>query len=128
MPRQPQPPKFPSSRQLDSKIISIDMAIGTIDDGEPEQSVFSPDFTPPSMLGWIAGFHVDREECEFIFKLAWPMAASAMLDQVARQVTSMLVGHIGPLFLGAATIGLMFVNVTGFSLCFGGMSSMDTLC
>ena len=127
MPRQPQPPKFPSSRQLDSKIISIDMAIGTIDDGETEQSDFSG-FTPPSLLGWIAGFHVDREECEFIFKLAWPMAASAMLDQVARQVTSMLVGHIGPLFLGAATIGLMFVNVTGFSLCFGGMSSMDTLC
>ena len=29
---------------------------------------------------------------------------------------------------GAATIGLMFVNVTGISLCFGGMSSLDTLC
>ena len=39
MPRQPQPPKFPSSRQLDSKIISIDMAIGTIDEGETEQLV-----------------------------------------------------------------------------------------
>eukprot|EP01043_Picozoa_sp_COSAG02_P003761 COSAG02_NODE_94_length_37427_cov_79.161728_16_plen_203_part_00 len=56
------------------------------------------------------------------------MALSALTEQVSRQATSMLVGHLSPLFLGAATMGMMFVNVTGFSLCFGGMSSMDTLC
>ena len=74
------------------------------------------------------GFQPSKAECLFILNIAWPMALSALTEQVSRQATSMLVGHLSPLFLGAATMGMMFVNVTGFSLCFGGMSSMDTLC
>ena len=59
--------------------------------------------------------------------LAYPMAISSFLDGLTRQITVMMVGHLGPTQLGAATLGAMTCNVTGFSLCFGGMSSLDTL-
>ena len=35
--------------------------------------------------------------------------------------------HAGATYHGAATLGTMTVNVTGYSLCFGGMSALDTL-
>ena len=73
-------------------------------------------------------FDPSREECLFIFKLAYPMVLASMAEQLSKQTTSMLVGHLSPVYLGAATMGLMFVNVTGISLCYGGMSSLDTLC
>ena len=60
--------------------------------------------------------------------LAYPIVVANLADQLSKQVTSMLVGHLSPVFLGASTMGMMFVNVTGISLCFGGMSSLDTLC
>jgi MATE family multidrug resistance protein len=62
-----------------------------------------------------------------IYKLAYPMTISSVLDNVTRQITVMMVGHLGPTYLGAATLGTMTCNVTGYSLCFGGMSALDTL-
>jgi MATE family multidrug resistance protein len=62
-----------------------------------------------------------------LIRLAYPMAASSFLDGLTRQLTIMMVGHIGSTELGAATLGTMTCNVTGFSLCFGGMSALDTL-
>ena len=94
-----------------------------------------------------------------IFGMAYPIAASSLLDRVGEQISTMLVGQLGPAQLGAVstwlhqslaqafahqmtglydahpvhtfvrqvTLGRMWVNVTGFSLCFGGMSALDTL-
>ena len=37
------------------------------------------------------------------------------------------VGHLGPRELGAATLGIMLTNITGFSIVWGGMTALDTL-
>lgn len=105
------------------------------DDGEDGEvaSLFSPDggqedsgeaarlarnaMPPPSLCASVGS----------LLKLAGPMAISSFLDGLTRQVTIMMVGHLGSTQLGAATLGTMTCNVTGFSLCFGGMSALDTL-
>ena len=62
-----------------------------------------------------------------LFGIMWPTSASFMLQQATQQATIMFVGHIGPLELGAAAMGTMWINITGMSFVFGGLTAFDTL-
>ncbi len=63
-----------------------------------------------------------------IWDLAWPNALSNLVG-FSIQVGSMLfVGHLGSMFLDAIALGNMFANFTGYSIGFGMLSALDTLC
>merc|ERR1712023_439765 len=62
-----------------------------------------------------------------IFKLAWPQSLSFMLSMVSQQINTIFVGRLGARQLGASTLALMFCNVSGFSIVYGGLTGLDTL-
>ena len=62
-----------------------------------------------------------------IFRLAWPVAATFVLQSSTQQMTIIFVGQLGALQLGAASMANMWINITGMSIIYGGMSAYDTL-
>ena len=70
-----------------------------------------------------------RTELGFLWRVAWPTAVATLLRAGTQQVTVMFVGHlVGAQALGAVALGTMWVNISGLSIVFGGMSALDTLC
>eukprot|EP01051_Picozoa_sp_SAG22_P011755 SAG22_NODE_1160_length_5317_cov_44.271560_3_plen_217_part_00 len=68
-------------------------------------------------------------ELGFLWRVAWPTAITTLLRAGTQQVTVMFVGHtVGAAGLGAVALGVMWVNISGLSIVFGGMSALDTLC
>ncbi|PUZ75175.1 hypothetical protein GQ55_1G129200 [Panicum hallii var. hallii] len=61
-------------------------------------------------------------------RLAGPLVAGFLLQNVVQMISVMFVGHLGELELAGAAMATSFANVTGFSLLFGMASSLDTLC
>ena len=68
-----------------------------------------------------------REEQRQIFRLAWPVGATFILQSSAQQMTIIFVGQLGAAQLGAASMANMWINITGMSIIYGGMSAYDTL-
>ena len=71
----------------------------------------------------------DNVLCEMakVGGIAWPIAATFMLQSSSQQFTIILVGHLGAQELGAASMANMWINITGMSFIYGGMSAFDTL-
>ena len=67
------------------------------------------------------------QEVRAVWELAWPMAISFSFQMATQQLNAVFVGHLGPRELGAATLGIMLTNITGFSIVWGGMTALDTL-
>ena len=63
-----------------------------------------------------------------LISLSWPIICTSLISQSTALI---IISHLGrldnPEYLGAATLGNMMCNVTGFSLAFGFCSALDTL-
>jgi MATE family multidrug resistance protein len=57
-----------------------------------------------------------REEVTKQLRLAAPMVAGALLQNVIQMISVMFVGHLGELPLAGASMANSFATVTGFSL------------
>ncbi|WVZ58769.1 hypothetical protein U9M48_009001 [Paspalum notatum var. saurae] len=68
------------------------------------------------------------EEAKRLLRLAGPLIASCILQNVLQVVSVMFVGHLGELPLAGASLASSLANVTGFSLLYGMASALDTLC
>ncbi|KAG2610935.1 protein DETOXIFICATION 16-like [Panicum virgatum] len=69
-----------------------------------------------------------REEVAKQLRLAGPMVAGALLQNVIQMISVMYVGHLGELPLAGASMANSFATVTGLSLLLGMSSALDTLC
>ncbi|KAK3133961.1 hypothetical protein QOZ80_6AG0543300 [Eleusine coracana subsp. coracana] len=67
-------------------------------------------------------------EAKRLLRLAGPLVASCILQNVVQMISVMFVGHLGELHLAGASLAASVANVTGFSLLFGMASALDTLC
>ncbi|CAN6283486.1 unnamed protein product [Urochloa humidicola] len=67
-------------------------------------------------------------ETKRLLRLAGPLVASSILQNVVSLVSVMFVGHLGELPLAGASLASSLANVTGFSLLTGMASALDTLC
>jgi Na+-driven multidrug efflux pump len=74
-----------------------------------------------------AGAGTVRAEQWQIFRLAWPVATTFIMQSSTQQMTIIFVGQLGALQLGAASMANMWINITGMSIIYGGMSAYDTL-
>jgi MATE family multidrug resistance protein len=72
------------------------------------------------------------DEFEHIVKLALPVIATTIIETFPSVVTFLFVGHIAsPIAeeqIAAASLSILFLNVTGLSTAFGLASALDTLC
>ncbi|PUZ61232.1 hypothetical protein GQ55_4G259200 [Panicum hallii var. hallii] len=68
------------------------------------------------------------EEVKRQLRLAGPLVASSLLQNLIQMVSVMFVGHLGELPLAGASMASSFAAVTGFSLLLGMASALDTLC
>lgn len=60
--------------------------------------------------------------------LSLPMIANALIQEIQYAINMIFVGQLGNAqYLGAATLGNMLCNITGYSLAFGMCSALDTL-
>ena len=82
----------------------------------------TPSTAPPS-----PATNSSTQEVMAIWKLAWPLAISFCFSMAQQQLNAVFVGHLGPVHLGAATLGIMWTNISGFSIVWGGMTALDTL-
>ncbi|KAJ1295608.1 hypothetical protein BS78_01G235900 [Paspalum vaginatum] len=67
-------------------------------------------------------------EAKRLLRLAGPLIASCILQNVLQVVSVMFVGHLGELPLAGASLASSLANVTGFSLLYGMASALNTLC
>uniref|UniRef100_J3MEB7 Protein DETOXIFICATION n=1 Tax=Oryza brachyantha TaxID=4533 RepID=J3MEB7_ORYBR len=68
------------------------------------------------------------EEVKRQLRLAGPLVAGALLQNVVQMISVMYVGHLGELPLAGASMASSFASVTGLSLLLGMASALDTLC
>ncbi|KAI9152531.1 ethionine resistance protein [Blastocladiella emersonii ATCC 22665] len=66
-------------------------------------------------------------EAKIMARLAVPCITGSVLSFANRMVPTLLVGHLGATELAAASLAVMFLNVLGFSICFGITTALDTL-
>jgi MATE family multidrug resistance protein len=95
--------------------------------GGLESAALLGDDAPPSGSPATAVVNSRAQEMAAIWKLAWPLAISFSFTMAQQQLNAVFVGHLGPLQLGAATLGIMWTNISGFSIVWGGMTALDTL-
>ena len=76
------------------------------------------DFGPPATL---------RSEFSKLTNLAVPLSLTFGLQQASQQVNIMFVGQLGAKELGAVVLATMWANVSGTSICMGGMTALDSL-
>ncbi|RCV43188.1 hypothetical protein SEVIR_9G276900v4 [Setaria viridis] len=68
------------------------------------------------------------EEAKRLLRLAGPIVASCVLQNVVNMASVMFVGHLGELPLAGASLATSLANVTGYSLLTGMATALDTLC
>jgi len=63
-------------------------------------------------------------------KMSIPMFATAIIQEISFFVTMLFVGHVGEgvMNIGAATLGNMMCNFSGYSIAYGMCAALDTLC
>ena len=106
------------SGNMSGKYAAVGQQESSANDDDPEGPAGPP----------LKTFDPSLAECKQIALLAYPMAAGTLLEQVSRQATSMLVGHIGPLYLGAATMGLSEFHAHMHFARFVGFKVMNCAC
>ncbi|KAL8144836.1 hypothetical protein AgCh_003159 [Apium graveolens] len=57
-----------------------------------------------------------------------PMLLVSTSQYLLTSVSTMMVGHVGKLYLSGAVVSVSFTNVTGFSVLYGMASALETLC
>ncbi|KAL6643271.1 hypothetical protein ACP70R_021452 [Stipagrostis hirtigluma subsp. patula] len=67
-------------------------------------------------------------EAKRLLRLAGPIVASCVLQNLVNMVSVMFVGHLGELPLAGASLAASLANVTGYSLLTGMATALDTLC
>ncbi|KAF8661726.1 hypothetical protein HU200_056677 [Digitaria exilis] len=67
-------------------------------------------------------------EAKLLVRLAGPMIASCLLQNVVNMVSLMFVGHLGELPLAGASLANSVASVTGLSIITGMATALDTLC
>nr|CAB3473053.1 unnamed protein product [Digitaria exilis] len=67
-------------------------------------------------------------EAKRLVRLAGPMIASCLLQNVVNMVSLMFVGHLGELPLAGASLANSVASVTGLSIITGMATALDTLC
>ncbi|KAG2715051.1 hypothetical protein I3760_03G058600 [Carya illinoinensis] len=68
------------------------------------------------------------EELKRLSFMAAPMVVVTVSQYLVQVVSLMMVGHLGELSLSGVAIAVSFTNVTGFSLLFGMVGALETLC
>ncbi|KAF8657442.1 hypothetical protein HU200_060001 [Digitaria exilis] len=68
------------------------------------------------------------DEVKKQLRLAGPLIAGSLLQNLIQMISVMFVGHLGELRLAGASMASSFAAVTGFSLLLGMASALDTLC
>ncbi|KAI8381460.1 mate-domain-containing protein [Radiomyces spectabilis] len=69
-----------------------------------------------------------KHEFKWLLKNAMPLVLSYLLQNSLQSVSVVSAGHLGPHELAAASLGSMFVTVTGISVATGATLALDTLC
>lgn len=60
--------------------------------------------------------------------LSFPMIINALIQEIQSVTTMMYIGRLGNAkYIGAATLGNMLCNITGYSLGYGMCAALDTL-
>ncbi|CAL4924541.1 unnamed protein product [Urochloa decumbens] len=67
-------------------------------------------------------------EAKRLLRLAGPIVASCVLQNVVNMASVMFVGQLGELPLAGASLATSLANVTGYSLLTGMATALDTLC
>ncbi|XP_074365344.1 protein DETOXIFICATION 14-like [Apium graveolens] len=70
-------------------------------------------------------FVAETKQISLIFL---PMVLVTTTQYLLRFVSTLMVGHVGKLYLSGAVVAMSFTNVTGFSFLFGMASALETLC
>ncbi|KAG5005304.1 hypothetical protein JHK84_029570 [Glycine max] len=71
---------------------------------------------------------VYSEEMRRICHIAGPMVAVVSSQYLLQVVSTMIVGHLGELYLSSAALAISLSGVTGFSLLMGMASGLETIC
>ncbi|KAI9025962.1 mate-domain-containing protein [Phycomyces nitens] len=69
-----------------------------------------------------------RQEFKWLVNNAMPLVLSYLLQNSLQSVSVISAGHLGATELASASLGSMFVTVTGLSVATGGTLALDTLC
>ncbi|KAL8144831.1 hypothetical protein AgCh_003154 [Apium graveolens] len=67
-------------------------------------------------------------ETKKITSIFLPMLLVSTSQYLIRFVSTLMVGHVGRLYLSGTVVSMSFTNVTGFSLLYGMASALETLC
>ncbi|KAI9354998.1 mate-domain-containing protein [Pilaira anomala] len=67
-------------------------------------------------------------EFKWLLKNAMPLVISYLLQNSLQSVSIISAGHLGANELSSATLGSMFITITGLSVATGATLSLDTLC
>ncbi|KAG0517695.1 hypothetical protein BDA96_09G111400 [Sorghum bicolor] len=86
-------------------------------------AVHEPLLPSPPLQGKAASAESKR-----LMRLAGPIVASCVLQNVVSMASVMFVGHLGELPLAGASLATSLANVTGYSLLTGMATALDTLC
>ncbi|CAL8997691.1 unnamed protein product [Prunus brigantina] len=73
-------------------------------------------------------WRVFLKELRKVGYVAAPMVAVTVMQYLIQVVSVMMVGHVDQLSLSGVSIATSFTNVTGFSLLFGLVGALETLC
>lgn len=68
------------------------------------------------------------DEVKRQLRLAGPLIAGCLMQNLIQMISVMFVGHLGELPLAGASLATSLANVTGYSLLAGMATAMDTLC
>ncbi|KAI4373250.1 hypothetical protein MLD38_011395 [Melastoma candidum] len=89
--------------------------------GEGEESLLSP----PTKVELGSRLWEEAKRTAYI---AGPMVAVNLSLYFLQIISTMMVGHLGELYLSSTALAVSFCAVTGFSLIFGLSSGLETLC
>ncbi|XP_061351411.1 protein DETOXIFICATION 12-like [Gastrolobium bilobum] len=68
------------------------------------------------------------QEIKRICHIAGPMVAVTSCQYLLQVVSTMMVGHLGELYLSSAALAISIAGVTGFSFLMGMASGLETIC
>lgn len=76
----------------------------------------------------VISWDVYTTEMKKICQIAGPMVAVILSQYLLQVVSTMIVGHLGELYLSSAALAISFTGVTGFSFLMGMASGLETTC
>ncbi|KAK7280398.1 hypothetical protein RJT34_25462 [Clitoria ternatea] len=73
-------------------------------------------------------WHCFRQELKRICVISGPMVAVVSSQYLLQVVSTMIIGHLGELYLSGAALAISIAGVTGFSFLMGMASGLETIC